>query len=159
MPSSASESGCADFVLPPEEIAGQLAEVGKHPYLTPAAAVLNHEGNEVQYGKILASVRAVTGVDFSQYRDTTIKRRIMRRMAVHAEQSLERYIQRLGADRKEVDALYHDLLINVTSFFREPELFDALKSHVFPEVVKDKPPMRHCVSGCRAARRDRKHIR
>jgi two-component system CheB/CheR fusion protein len=152
MPSSAADNGCADFVLPPEEIAARLAVIGKHPYLTPAAAVLEHgDNNEAQYGKILASVRSVTGVDFSQYRDTTIKRRIMRRMAMHAEQSLEKYIERLAADRKEVEALYHDLLINVTSFFRDAELFDALKEQVFPEIVADKPamaPLRVWVPGC-----------
>lgn len=151
MPSSAAENGGADFILPPDQIAGRLAEIGKHPYLTPAAAVLEHENAEGQYGKILASVRSVTGVDFSQYRDTTIKRRIMRRMAVHAEQSLERYNQRLAADKKEVEALYRDLLINVTSFFRDPELFDALKEQVFPEIVKAKSaiaPVRIWIPGC-----------
>jgi two-component system CheB/CheR fusion protein len=152
MPSSAYQSGCADFVLPPDEIARRLIEVGRHPYVTAMAKL--HEGEdyaEAQYENILARVREIKGVDFSQYRDTTIKRRIMRRMAVHQESSLESYIERLAGDPKEVEALYDDLLINVTSFFRDPELFDALKERVFPEILKGRrgiTPVRVWVPGC-----------
>ena len=81
-------------------------------------------------------MRAVTGVDFTLYRDTTIKRRIMRRMALHTHDSLGDYIPRLEKDPEEVKALYHDLLINVTSFFRDPALFDALKEQVYPEIIE-----------------------
>src|SRR5262249_5481957 len=90
-------------------------------------------------------------VDFTLYRDTTIKRRIMRRMALHTEQSLANYAKRLAGDRSEVVALYHDLLINVTSFFRDPEIFEALKVQIFPEIVKGKSPttpLRVWVPGC-----------
>ena len=72
--------------------------------------------------------RARTGVDFTSYRDTTIRRRIMRRMALHSIPSATDYVDRLRQDSHEVDALYHDLLINVTSFFRDPEMFEALKT-------------------------------
>ena len=152
MPSSARVSGCVDFVLPPDEIAKRLVDIGNHPYLAPPG----QDGEKLQepddyFRRILATVRQVMGVDFSLYRSTTIRRRIMRRMALHGQQSLDEYIRRLEKDRDEVDALYHDLLINVTSFFRDPEVFEALKEVVFPQLIKDKPPsepFRIWVPGC-----------
>jgi two-component system CheB/CheR fusion protein len=152
MPHSAIDSGCVDFVMTPEEIAGRLAKLGSHPYLAEKELVQAIEDDEERlYKRILAAVRSVTRVDFSQYRDTTIKRRIMRRMALHTQYSLADYAERLEADGSEVDALYHDLLINVTSFFRDPDLFEALKRRVFPEIVKEKSPtapLRMWVPGC-----------
>jgi two-component system CheB/CheR fusion protein len=152
MPHSASESGCADFVLPPGQIARRLAEIGEHPYLAPAPGRKELEPSaEESYQRILATVRDVTGVDFGLYRDTTIKRRIMRRMALHTQQSLADYAERLQKDQGEVEALYYDLLINVTSFFRDPEMFEVLKSSVFPELARGKAPadpFRIWVPGC-----------
>jgi two-component system CheB/CheR fusion protein len=140
MPQSAVASGCVDFVLPPDLLAQRLAEIGGHPYLAPVPQPRTEPSAQENYQKILLAVRAVTGVDFSHYRDTTIKRRIMRRMALHNQQSLKEYAERLHTDPAEVEALYQDLLINVTSFFREPELFETLKTTVFPEVIKGKMP-------------------
>ncbi len=152
MPHSAAESGCADLILEPQEIARRLAQIRTHPYLIcPTTAPIIDEDGESQYRKILTRVRAVTGVDFTLYRDTTIKRRIMRRMALHTHDSLGDYIPRLEKDPEEVKALYHDLLINVTSFFRDPALFDALKERVYPEIINGKPPLatiRVWVPGC-----------
>jgi len=152
MPHSAVESGCVDFVLSPEEIARRLGQIGSHPYLIPQEPSPKKELDaENYYRTILASVRHVTGVDFSLYRDTTIKRRILRRMALHTERSLESYARRLEADPLEVEALYHDLLINVTGFFRDDELFETLKEKIYPEIVKNKSlltPVRIWVPGC-----------
>jgi two-component system CheB/CheR fusion protein len=151
MPHSAIDSGCVDFVLPPESIARQLAEISTHPYLGPLAATVPVAESDEHYKQILAAVRAVTSVDFSQYRDTTVKRRIMRRMALHAQPSMADYARRLARERAEVEALYRDLLINVTSFFRDPEMFESLKREVFPEIVKGKSanvPLRVWVPGC-----------
>jgi two-component system CheB/CheR fusion protein len=151
MPHSAIESGCVDFVLPPESIARQLAEISTHPYLGPLAATVPMAESDEHYKQILAAVRSVTSVDFSQYRDTTIKRRIMRRMALHAQPSMADYARRLVHERAEVEALYRDLLINVTSFFRDPQMFESLKREVFPEIIKSKSantPLRVWVPGC-----------
>jgi two-component system CheB/CheR fusion protein len=151
MPHSAIESGCVDFVLPPDSIARQLAEISTHPYLGPLAATLSVAESDEHYKKILGAVRSVTSVDFSQYRDTTIRRRIMRRMALHAQPSMADYARRLVHERAEVEALYRDLLINVTSFFRDPEMFESLKREVFPEIIKGKAanaPLRVWVPGC-----------
>ncbi len=153
MPKSAIESGCVDFVSPPVEIARRLAAIGEHPYLAPSppASQAAEPDADIAYQRILAAIRGATGVDFSLYRDTTIRRRIMRRMALHSQQSLSQYAERLHTDAAEVDALYHDLLINVTGFFRDPEMFEALKISVFPELAKAKSasePFRIWVPGC-----------
>jgi two-component system CheB/CheR fusion protein len=148
MPHSAAESGNVDFVMPPEGIAARLGEIGSHPYYEENQGV---GGDEEQYRKILGLVRATTRVDFAQYRESTIRRRILRRMALRSEKTLSDYARRLSQERGEVHALYHDLLINVTSFFRDPDLFEAFKEHVFPQVLaakKDHEPVRIWVAGC-----------
>src|SRR5438128_5300133 len=153
MPNSALRSGCIDFVLPPDAIARELSRMAQHPYLVPApareGAPPDHEGE--QFNKILSLLRASFNVDFSVYRDTTIRRRIMRRMVLHTKENLGEYVQLLEKDRPELEALYQDILINVTSFFREPETFEALKKTVFPEIVKANNqcgPLRIWVPGC-----------
>ncbi|MGH7419558.1 MAG: chemotaxis protein CheB, partial [Candidatus Rokuibacteriota bacterium] len=151
MPQSAIGSGAVDFVLPPEGIARRLAEIGAHPYLAPGPVELPPPESENHFRRALATVRAATGVDFSLYRDTTIRRRILRRMALHGESSLASYASRLEQDAPEVQAMYGDLLINVTSFFRDPALFEALKTSVFPRILEAKPPgapLRLWVPGC-----------
>jgi two-component system CheB/CheR fusion protein len=153
MPRSALESGCVDFVLPVAEIAASLGEIGGHPYLNAAslARKLGEPESESSFRRILGSVRALKGVDFTHYRDTTIRRRILRRMALHREESLRDYAQRLESDRDEVEALYHDLLINVTSFFRDPKVFETLKEKVYPRMLEGRlpnAPIRIWVAGC-----------
>jgi two-component system CheB/CheR fusion protein len=152
MPRSARQGACADFVLPPENIAHRLAEIGAHPYLVrPEPPRQPTEELETDYRRVLYRLRRATGIDFSLYRDAPIKRRIMRRMALHTQQSWADYIKRLDSDPKEVEALYDDLLINVTSFFRDPEVFEALKKLVFPHISEKKTPMtplRIWVPGC-----------
>jgi len=153
MPSSAIRSTCVDFVLSPEEIGGHLSTIGTHPYLAPVPPgelVPEPEGESV-FRQILTIVQNVTGVDFSLYRSTTIKRRMMRRMAVNGKRSLGSYLQQLKEDEGEVQALFRDLLINVTSFFRDPSLFDAIKTVVMPALTADRPPgdpIRIWVPGC-----------
>ncbi len=151
MPQSAIGSGAVDFVLPPEKIARRLAEIGAHPYLAPIPGQEPVAETEGHFRHVLDAVKAATRVDFSQYRDSTIRRRVMRRMALHGESSLSAYAGRLERDVREVEALYRDLLINVTSFFRDPALFEVLKANVFPEILEAKAadtPLRLWVPGC-----------
>jgi len=150
MPQSAIDARAVDFVLPAEKIAERLGAIGAHPYLAPSHPQEPPE-TEVQFKRILGAVRSATGVGFSLYRDTTLRRRIMRRMALHGEPSLAGYAGRLETDGGEVEALYRDLLINVTSFFRDPDLFETLKESVFPQIIKAKSltaPLRLWVPGC-----------
>jgi two-component system CheB/CheR fusion protein len=155
MPQAAVQSGCVDLVLSPKEIAAELARVGGHPYLQAIpveknAATLMEEGDDERFKQVLTLLRAASGVDFSAYRDTTIRRRVMRRMMLR-EGNLDGYVKRLRNDRGELDALYHDILINVTKFFREEEVFDTLKQRIFPEILAAKQgdaPIRIWVPGC-----------
>lgn len=151
MPSSAIGSGAVDVVLPPEGIARRLAEIGAHPDLAQGPVEAHSPESEDHFARVLRAVRVATGVDFTQYRDTTIRRRVARRMALHGESSLASYAGRLSQDVPEVEALYRDLLIHVTSFFRDPALFEALKTGVFPQILKAKPAdarLRLWVPGC-----------
>jgi two-component system, chemotaxis family, CheB/CheR fusion protein len=143
MPQSAIRSGCVDRVLSSEEIARELIRIGQHPYVTPGETEEHAPvaaPDEAHFKKILAVLRFSSGVDFGAYRDTTIKRRILRRMVLNTDESLADYARRLESDSAEINALYQDILINVTSFFREPETFEALKQSVFPQILNGKKP-------------------
>ena len=94
---------------------------------------------------------AGTKIEFTDYKHTILKRQIMRRMALHRLERLEDYIIYLQGNSTEVEALFHDLLIHVTSFFRDPEVFEALKNYVFPNIIEKKAlgePIRIWVAGC-----------
>ncbi len=154
MPHSAIAAGVVDFVLPPEGIARELARIGRHPYVALPAATKAEDmlpESDEDLNKVFILLRSATGVDFSFYKPTTLKRRIARRMMLHKVESLANYVRFLKQTPGEVDALYQDLLINVTSFFREPEVFEALKKKVFPRLLKDRSPrtpVRVWVPGC-----------
>ena len=155
MPASAIAAGCVDFVLPPEAIARELARIRKHPYVTGSPLHETRPGgaaSDVQMGQIFRLLRRATKVDFSEYKPPTIARRIHRRMVLHKIHKLSEYISLLHQDRNEVHALYQDLLINVTSFFRNPEAFDILKELVYPAILQTRTspsmPIRIWVPGC-----------
>ena len=154
MPHSAIAAGVVDFVRSPEGIARELARIGRHPYValpmvTKAEDVLPESDEDLN--KIFILLRSAQGVDFSFYKPTTLKRRIARRLMLHKLESLANYVRYLRQTPAEVTALYEDLLINVTSFFREPEVFETLKKKVFPRLLKDRrarTPIRVWVPGC-----------
>ncbi len=138
MPASAIAAGCVDLVLPPEDIAKELARIGSHPYVQGARTEFEEVGEtvEIQMAQIFGLLRRATRVDFSEYKPPTIGRRVARRMALHKIEKLRDYVSMLQKNRNEVMALYQDLLINVTSFFRDPEAFETLKRVVYPELLK-----------------------
>ena len=154
MPRAAIETGCVDFALPPEGIAAELVRIGRHPYMTgvrPARPRRVPPADEEWFGKILATVREATHVDFSQYRESLVKRRILRRLALRNIKGLGDYSEWLRGDSEELSALQRDLLISVTSFFRDRESFDALRKLAFPRILQDRPPnetIRIWVAGC-----------
>jgi two-component system, chemotaxis family, CheB/CheR fusion protein len=140
MPRSAVLAGRADYVLPPMGIAKELARIAQHPYVArrnqaPASEVPGTTGTGLH--TIFQVLRKETGVDFTHYRQTTILRRIQRRMVVHKIDDVNEYAKFVQNRPAEIIALYQDMLINVTSFFRGPHAFDALKSLVFPGIVKN----------------------
>jgi len=151
MPHATIASGCADFVLPPEEIGEELGKIGRHPALAPRPLSETVVVPEPQLDPILSILRTRTGVDFSSYRKTTIRRRIQRRMVLHRIPEFTRYAERLRQDKEEVRALYEDILITVTAFFRDPEAFELLKARVFPALLEGRQsdsPIRIWVPGC-----------
>ncbi len=142
MPQAAAATGCVDFVLPPEGIAEELVRIGQHPYIADAlrtAQAPAPEGDEEGFSSILAILHGATGIDFSLYREKMIKRRILRRLALGNIDGLAEYSKRLESDSGELMALKRDLLISVTSFFRDPESFEGLKKVVFPRILEAPP--------------------
>ncbi|WP_459936636.1 CheR family methyltransferase [Desulfonatronum parangueonense] len=139
MPRSAIATGKADFVLPPEEMPDQLMTYKRHFFkkLRTAPAAPGKKINST-LKKILGLLRAQSGHDFSQYKPRTIHRRIERRIAVHHINTIEEYEQYLRDNPEEVEALFRDLLIGVTSFFRDPDAFKALAKTVIPKIIADK---------------------
>jgi two-component system CheB/CheR fusion protein len=143
MPRSAIAAGCVDYVLPPKGIAKELARIARHPYVArPATSEVADlaTSNNAGMATIFQLLRRSAGVDFSHYRQTTILRRIQRRMVVHKIDKLEDYVKYIQTNQAEIKALYQDMLINVTSFFRNPKVFDALKIDVFPAMVQNHGP-------------------
>ena len=150
MPRAAAATGCVDFVLPPAEIAAQLERIGRNQSVHRSDADAPGPPSD-PLAPIFELVRERTGVDFAQYKLGTIQRRILRRMVLRNAAALPDYVELLQADAAEVDALYGDLLISVTRFFRQPELFALLSDKVFPEMVDRRDPggsIRVWVPGC-----------
>ncbi len=155
MPRNAIATGAVDFILPPQDIAGELARISGHPYLAgrepdpsdgPRA-----EAEAGDVARILALLRDATGVEFSHYKQTTVRRRIARRMALCRLEGLDEYLGHLRDAPAEVRALHDEILIHVTSFFREPGSFEALKAAVFPRLMEGRSPddpVRVWVPGC-----------
>ena len=141
MPKSAIQTGQADRVLPVAEMPGALIDHmnGLRPF---DAGQAGREGAEDRFLEILGLVRAKTGQDFSLYKAGTLTRRIERRMAMAGINDTARYIEKLNAEPSELDSLAHDLLINVTEFFRDAAAFQALAETVIPEMVAAQPPDR-----------------
>ena len=154
MPLNAVAAGCVDLVLPPDKIARELARMNRHPYLEIAPEAFVPETPPVEDGnirKIFRLLRASTGVDFSNYKRTTIRRRIGRRMMVRRCETLSQYAKYAGEHPDEVKALFEDVLIHVTGFFRDPEVYGYLKISVFPQILATLDPgeaIRIWVPGC-----------
>ena len=153
MPHSAIATGAVDFVLPPAGIANELARIESNPYLALPAdpmevALAGEADGELQ--KILVRVQQATGVDFSQYKQSTIRRRIGRKLVVHNLTTLAEYLEFLEAHPGEADDLYRDLLISVTSFFREPQMFEALSTAIsrYVQARSGEEPFRIWVPAC-----------
>jgi two-component system CheB/CheR fusion protein len=153
MPRSAINAGVIDFILTPRDIARELGGISQHPYVTRVLSE-NKEfkgmvGSDLD--TLFGLLRGSSGVDFTNYKHTTLQRRIKRRMVVHKIEKLKDYIRFIGKRPEELDELYRDLLIHVTGFFREPEAFLALRKHVYPKLFdgrKPDNPVRVWVAGC-----------
>src|SRR5687768_13218196 len=152
MPQSAVDAGVADFILAPEHIPGQLLAL--RTSLKATDDTEEGKKNSLQkeeFKQIYALLRSRKGVDFTYYKQTTIQRRITRRIALTMKENLPDYLAYIKDNPTELDILYQDLLIPVTQFFRDTKFFDYLCESVFPALVNAKPssePLRIWVAGC-----------
>jgi len=147
MPRSAIAAGAVDFVLPPDALAQEIARISRHPHVQPGGDA----SEELSVAGVLRLLRAGKGVDFGHYKPNTLQRRISRRMALYKAEGIKDYLRVLAGNPGEVDALFQDILINVTSFFRNPEVFEVLKSDIFPRLTtgrSQEEPVRIWVIGC-----------
>lgn len=154
MPRSAVSAGVVDRCLPPREIAAELMRLVREPAATAYRAPLSDEvevADVSDLARLFLLLRSDCGIDFTHYKPSTIRRRIRRRMLLSRVESLEDYVDILRENSEELGLLAGDLLINVTSFFREPASFAALAEVVFPRMFKaavSDAPVRVWVPGC-----------
>lgn len=140
MPRSAVATGMVDYELPPAEMPAKLMAYVAHAFGSPPRPAIDTAPvNENALKKIFILLRTQTGHDFSQYKTSTIYRRIERRMAVHQVDAIDSYVKFLQQTPVEVEALFRDLLIGVTNFFRDPEAFEVLEKQVIPKLFDGKP--------------------
>jgi two-component system, chemotaxis family, CheB/CheR fusion protein len=136
MPRSAIATGLADFVLPVREIATRLPELIRNRNALPAEALSKAESDALQ--RILAHLRTRTGHDFSSYKRSTVRRRVARRLQVQRTPTMVDYLEILRENPAEAEALFADLLISVTMFFRDPAAFQKLADLVIPTLFENK---------------------
>lgn len=140
MPRSAMATGVVDYELPPAEMPAQLMTYVTSIFGKPPSCIVPlSPTTEGSLKKIFVLLRTQTGHDFSQYKPSTIYRRIARRMAVHQVETIDAYLRYLQQTPPEVDALFADLLIGVTNFFRDPEAFQVLEDQVIPTLFTGRP--------------------
>jgi two-component system, chemotaxis family, CheB/CheR fusion protein len=151
MPGSAIAAGVVDFVLPPGGIARQLAATARDLAVATEARKSAAPSGDAELDKIIRLLRSATGVDFSHYKHSTIRRRIHRRMALRGFPSMQEYGRELERRHDEAKALCEDCFVTVTAFFREAGVFEELKTRVFPALIDKRgaeDPIRIWVPGC-----------
>lgn len=148
MPRSAIDAGVADLILPPAAMPEKIQAWLRR---TPSSAPLLQPPVRTAIDDVVQLLRAQTGHDLSLYRATTIYRRIERRMGIHQLPTIEDYVVFLRGNRAEVELLFKEMLIGVTSFFRDPDAWAMLAGEVLPALVGRLPPgstLRAWVAGC-----------
>lgn len=151
MPLSAIATGMADYLAAPAEMPEKLLAYLTHGGVLHTRPSIPSPKSESALKKIFVLLRNKTAHDFSQYKPSTIERRIERRMAINLIPDFDDYVKLLMRTPDEVDALFRDLLIGVTQFFRDKESFAALESQVIPKLFEDHvpgTPIRIWVAGC-----------
>ena len=159
MPRSAIDAGLADIVAPVEELPGKiLAYLQRTPLIaTPEPALEDKTQSALE--KVVILLRTQTGHDFSLYKKNTLYRRIERRMGIHQIDKIAGYVRYLQENPQELDLLFKELLIGVTSFFRDPAAWEQLRERGHPGAARRAArPARRCGRGCPAARPGRRPI-
>lgn len=151
MPRNAIDTGLVDFVLPVEKMGDELMKYSQHPYVGSEQVGMDKKPFGDYMRKIFFLIRSKTGHDFSNYKPNTILRRTERRMALHHIDQISEYVRYLEQKPDEIIALYKDMLISVTNFFRDTKAFEILEQKVLPELLESKPDggaVRVWVAGC-----------
>ena len=150
MPRAAIATGMIDLVLSPKDIGEHIGHIRQHPYLVKAGGEVGDElgPTENQSRELFGMLRRASGIDFKQYKTPTVKRRLLRRMALHRLTEVDSYLRYMREHPPEVTALSQDLLIHVTRFFRDPDSFKALEAHALAELAPGDDPLRIWVPGC-----------
>ena len=153
MPENAIKNEVVDFVLSPEEMPQQLLKLEQtfNRLNSDNGDAAEHLNQEESFRQILSLVRIRHGADFTYYKQSTIRRRIQRRVAILKLEKISEYLDYLRDNKAEQDLLFQDLLIPVSSFFRDPKTFETICTVILPELVKGKTnanPLRIWVAGC-----------
>ncbi len=142
MPNSAIADGIVDYIMSPAEIGIELTRMCKNPLEKRATTekdfAIDFDTNNPDLKDIVRHLHQHKKVDFSHYKMNTIHRRIERRMLINKSETLKQYSELLASDAAEADLLYQDLLINVTSFFRDTDAFLLLKTTILPNLLQSK---------------------
>jgi len=152
MPRSAIATGYVDYVISPKEMAGQLLELTANPSDSRGKTCsLLTKKESASLDRIFSILLSETGHDFSNYKKNTIYRRIQRRLATNEIPDLDAYCEYLQRNTKEVEMIFHEILIGVTNFFRDPGMFTVLEEQVIPTIFSNRKPgesIRVWVPGC-----------
>jgi two-component system CheB/CheR fusion protein len=140
MPRSAVAAGLADVVAPVETLPGKILAYLHHVPLMAKPGLAEKDEGHSAFEKVVILLRAKTGHDFSLYKKNTVYRRIERRMGIHQIDQIGTYVRFLQENPQELELLFKELLIGVTSFFRDPAAWEVLKAQVIPALLKDRPP-------------------
>ncbi|HEY6007996.1 MAG TPA: chemotaxis protein CheB, partial [Geobacteraceae bacterium] len=151
MPRSAIDAGLADIVAPAEDLPGKIIDYLRHALIISKTGLPLQEKDQSALEKVLILLRAKTGHDFSLYKKSTVYRRIERRMGIHQIDKIAAYVRYLQENSQEVELLFKELLIGVTSFFRDPPAWEQLQGEAIPAILADRPSggvLRAWSAGC-----------
>ncbi len=139
MPHSAIEAGLADIVAPANELPEKIIAYLKHaPLVKTGAATVVDDKTQSSLDKVVILLRSRTGNDFSHYKKSTLYRRIERRMGIHQIIKINMYVRYLQENPNELDLLFKELLIGVTNFFRDADVWEKLKTEIIPALLKNR---------------------
>lgn len=139
MPRSAIDAGLADLIAPAEELPLKIMACFRHPPISIKQGLPLKEKDQSALEKVLILLRTKTGHDFSLYKKTTVYRRIERRMGIHQIDGIASYVRYLQGNSQELELLFKELLIGVTSFFRDPAVWELLRDEVVTTILKARP--------------------
>ena len=152
MPHSSISAGMVDIIMPPKQLAEELINYIKHPFVKEKRKIeSNLAGEQSQLSKVIAILNDAKNVDFSSYKENTIIRRLEKRISINRFEKIEEYVKFLINNSKEINILFNELLIGVTRFFRDEPAFNTLKKQAISKIIESsvaKKEIRIWVAAC-----------